>query len=197
MLLDHINIILFDKEFFILSLLGRFAFPLFAYMLVKNVLFYSKNIDKYAFRLFIFALISQPVYMYVFNSDFIPMNIFFSLVIALYFVKALEKKDYLLMIITVISSLYSEYSIFSLLFVYALYFMFKEPFKNRRYVYILITLCLLGGVDYISVVPFIFFILYIAYEVELRLGFNDLFRKIINFKIDRTSKYKLFFLTET
>lgn len=193
MLLDHVDLILFDREFYILSLLGRIAFPLFAFMLVKNVLFYSKNIHKYALRLFIFALITQPIYMYVFNYDNPTLNIFFSLFIGLYFIYLLEIKYYTLTLFMICLSFFSEYSILSLLLIYALYYMFKEPFKDRRYAYLLVTLCLLCGIDYIVIVPVIFFVLLCAYEVELRLSLYDFLRKIVNLKIDRTPKYKYTF----
>ena len=46
------------KHFSILNLIGRCAFPLFAFQISEGFV-HTKNIKKYFFRLGIFALISQ------------------------------------------------------------------------------------------------------------------------------------------
>lgn len=80
MLLDHSGDV-FLKKFTFLNILGRIAFPLFAFQLVVGY-YNTKSIKKYLFRLLLFALISQIPFgffnYYAFDkSD--SFNIFFTL----------------------------------------------------------------------------------------------------------------------
>ncbi len=73
----------------ILNVIGRIAFPLFAFQLVIGYC-HTHNIKKYCLRLFLFALISQvpfSVLMYIMEASIWNLNIFFTLllgIIALY-----------------------------------------------------------------------------------------------------------------
>ena len=54
--------------------IGRIAFPIFAFMSVEGF-FHTKNLKKYAGRLFVFALISEvPFNLVVGNSVFYPLH---------------------------------------------------------------------------------------------------------------------------
>lgn len=58
---DHIGKMFFPK-ITILQIVGRIAFPLFAYCLAVGCI-YTYDIKKYASRLLLFAIISQPFYI--------------------------------------------------------------------------------------------------------------------------------------
>lgn len=95
MFCDHFGKILLP-DVWILPVIGRLAFPIFAYCLVVGSL-YTSNIKRYILRLIIFALISQPFYVLAFHptwADFwlnlTNLNIFFTLVVGLIAVYALH-----------------------------------------------------------------------------------------------------------
>ncbi len=87
MLVDHIGA-LFFPDFIILRIIGRFSFPLFAYLLAVGFI-HTKNIYKYLGRLLVFALISQPVYYLAFPNNI--LNIFVTLFLGLVAIFLYEK----------------------------------------------------------------------------------------------------------
>ena len=64
---DHIGKMFFPK-ITILQIVGRIAFPLFAYCLAVGCI-YTYDIKKYASRLLLFAIISQPFYIMRFSAN--------------------------------------------------------------------------------------------------------------------------------
>ena len=74
------------KHFSFLNLIGRCAFPIFAFQISEGFT-HTKNVKKYFFRLGIFALISQipfSLFMYKFFEDrFFSLNVFFTLFLGL------------------------------------------------------------------------------------------------------------------
>ena len=76
----------FVKHFSFLNLIGRIAFPIFAFQISEGFL-HTKNIRKYFLRLGIFALISQiPFSLFstkFLNSSPFSLNVFFTLFIGL------------------------------------------------------------------------------------------------------------------
>ncbi|MCJ7714565.1 conjugal transfer protein TraX, partial [Candidatus Bathyarchaeota archaeon] len=78
MTIDHIGYTLFP-DLTILRIIGRLAFPLFAYLIALG-LNSTKKPSKYLLSLLIFGFISQIPYFLVFNiQPFERLNIFFSL----------------------------------------------------------------------------------------------------------------------
>ena len=78
MTIDHVGYTLFP-DLVILRIIGRLAFPLFAYLIALG-LNSTKKPKKYLLTLLLFGFISQLPYFLVFNiQPFERLNIFFSL----------------------------------------------------------------------------------------------------------------------
>jgi hypothetical protein len=126
MLLDHINKILFDNQYFILEFVGRLAFPLFIYLSVSSYMYYTKSKENYIFRILIFSLITTPFHMYGFGLEFFPLNIFFSIALGLIAIYMIEKKYYLFVWVPYAMALYVDYSFYGVLCFVAFYYFLKE-----------------------------------------------------------------------
>jgi hypothetical protein len=94
MVIDHAGRIFFPGNI-LLGILGRIAFPLFAYCLVVGCL-YTHDVKKYILRLSVFAVVSQPFFGMAFHptweqfwQEFFIVNIFFTLVAGVLAVNAL------------------------------------------------------------------------------------------------------------
>jgi hypothetical protein len=108
MVIDHTAKIFFPNDM-ALAIIGRIAFPLFAYCLVVGCL-YTRNFKNYILRLSVFALISQPFYVMAFHhtwegfvENILVANIFFTLVAGVLAVNALMniKKNWWMLLIVV------------------------------------------------------------------------------------------------
>jgi len=92
MTVDHVGVMLYP-EFTVLRFIGRFSFPLFAYLLILGIE-NTRNIRYYFTRLFIFALISQvPFFLALDYGPFDSLNIFFTLSSGLLFVYFFKKSS--------------------------------------------------------------------------------------------------------
>lgn len=138
MVTDHLGFI-YEIDF--LRYIGRLAFPLFAYVLVYNYLFHTSDKKKYIIRLFLFALISQPFYLFVFNG----LNIFFTLgvglsILYLYENLKLDKGALILFSVIFFSMLipiswFLDYKIFGILMILAYYYYLR--FEKGFYLVVL------------------------------------------------------------
>ncbi len=81
MTIDHVGAILLPQAGW-LRIIGRVAFPLFAYQLAVGHL-HTRNISRYALRLAIWGLIAQPIYMIAFGVRLWSLNIFATLLLGL------------------------------------------------------------------------------------------------------------------
>lgn len=86
MIIDHTGAILYPGEI-TLRIMGRIAFPIYCFLLIEGY-HHTKNIKRYGWRLFVFALISEVPFDYAFNGklDFSHQNIFFTLWLGLLFI---------------------------------------------------------------------------------------------------------------
>lgn len=75
MLIDHIGYTFFPYEF-TWRVIGRLAFPLYTYLLVRGLVF-TKNKNRYLLRLFYLALLSQVPFMLLFEVE--SLNVIFTL----------------------------------------------------------------------------------------------------------------------
>ena len=93
MLIDHVGLIFFP-DYVIFRVIGRFSFPLFAWGIAQGAK-YSHDLNKYAWRLFIFALISQyPFYLYgsIASTGIASLNVLFTLLLGLLSVSAYRSR---------------------------------------------------------------------------------------------------------
>lgn len=81
MLVDHIGVVIFP-QISELRVIGRMAFPLYAWCLVVGSV-KTRNPLKYALRLLAAAVVSQPFYMMALNHTWTDFSILFTLLIAL------------------------------------------------------------------------------------------------------------------
>lgn len=84
MLIDHTGAILFPNVI-VLRIIGRLAFPIFAYLISEGLL-HTSNVKRYLKRLFLFALISEIPFDLAFHRViYYPQsqNIFFTLFLGL------------------------------------------------------------------------------------------------------------------
>jgi len=92
MLIDHLGASLLTgiPE---LRIIGRMAFPLYAWCLVVGTV-KTRSPLRYGLRLLIMAVVSQPLYMMALNHTWADMNILFTLLIALAAIQGMRAKWY-------------------------------------------------------------------------------------------------------
>lgn len=138
MLINHMGI-LFEWShsvqtlpFFAISeFIGRFTFPIMAYLLVEGY-HYTRNLKKYAGRLTIFWLISiYPFYLlhnpdYAFSITDIPNNIFFTLLMGLIMLISYEKikspiGHFFIVILFMFLTILSDWNLLGIILIWAFY----------------------------------------------------------------------------
>ena len=128
MTVDHVGAILYP-EFTVLRFIGRFSFPLFAYLLILGME-NTRNIRNYFTRLFIFALISQvPFFLALDYGPFDSLNIFFTLSSGLLFIYFFKKSS-VFVLVPVFASLVLpfDYGIYGIAMICCMYIL-KENTK--------------------------------------------------------------------
>lgn len=95
MFIDHVGYLIFNGHFSFMNFIGRISFPIFAFQISEGYT-HTKNLEKYIFKLFIFALISQ--YPFTLFHGLIStepsLNIFFTLVLGLICIIIYDKVSY-------------------------------------------------------------------------------------------------------
>jgi hypothetical protein len=131
MLIDHIGAVLFP-ELVILRIIGRVAFPIFAFLIVEGF-FHTKNIRKYLLRLLIFAFISEVFFDLATAGTYCNLshqNVFFTLFLGLLAITVYDKLQYahmafaiiLVMLIHMLAFyLATDYSFFGVFLIFAFY----------------------------------------------------------------------------
>ncbi len=89
MIIDHIGAVLYPEsqypDMVILRIIGRIAFPIFAFLIVEGYR-YTRDVQEYGMRLLIFALISEVPFDLAFEKVPFTMdhqNVFFTLALGL------------------------------------------------------------------------------------------------------------------
>lgn len=137
----------------LLRCIGRIAFPIYCYLIVEGF-YHTRNVKKYALRLFIFSIISQIPFSLAFlksATDFSDLNVYFTLLFGLICVLLADeaKKHYkecketgasavlytvgyplaiiLIMIVSVI--IHTDYSAFGIMLILLFYFFRTDKEK--------------------------------------------------------------------
>ena len=128
MTIDHVGVILYP-EFTVLRFIGRFSFPLFAYLLILGME-NTRNTRYYFTRLFIFALISQvPFFLALGYGPFDSLNIFFTLSSGLLFIYFFKKSSVFVLVPVFVSLVLPfDYGIYGIVVIGCI-FILKENTK--------------------------------------------------------------------
>jgi len=91
MVIDHIGAVFFP-DLFIFRIIGRLSLPIFA-MRICDGYRYTKNFNSYLFRIFVIAVISQPLFYIAlgYETMFETLNICFTLLLGLISIHIIEK----------------------------------------------------------------------------------------------------------
>ena len=92
MFLDHIKYAIPMTNNYVTKYLGRFAFPLFAFIITEGYV-HTKDLRKYYKRLIIFAIISQIPFM-LFRTlvgEYLMLNVIFTLLLGLISITVYDK----------------------------------------------------------------------------------------------------------
>lgn len=169
--------------------IGRIAFPIFCFLLVEGAI-KTKNIKKYAIRLFVFALISEIPFDLVAYKEFWyiqKQNVFFTLLFGLLMVWLLQNTtNNLLLLIGVFSCgfaayfLKTDYGMWGIALILAFYV--ATIFPEAGFSLFVILMFFKGGREYwgiFSIIPIVLYngqrgrqfghLLYAVYPVHLAL----------------------------
>lgn len=97
MFIDHIGYGLFPELYF-LRVVGRLAFPIFAYGIAIGYI-NTRNLRRYMLRLLLFAIVSQIPYIFFSPGD---LNIMFTLLLGLCAIYFMDNNKYMLLPLVVI-----------------------------------------------------------------------------------------------
>lgn len=91
---DHVGYLIMGGSSWF-NYIGRFAFPIFAFQISEGYL-HTKDVYKYLFRLFIFAIISQiPFMLFQYSMGInLSLNVFFTLLFGLLAIYIYDKLKY-------------------------------------------------------------------------------------------------------
>lgn len=153
MLIDHMGYIFFPKVLW-LRVIGRLAFPLFAYFIAEGYR-KTRDITDYLGRLTLFALISQLPFMYAFNTKNLYLNVFFTLAMGLYAVYNYDKNKKLYMVLIIAAAcqvIDTDYGAFGVLLVFV-FNRYHDNFKVMARNAILLTIAaqlVQAGITYVN-----------------------------------------------
>ncbi|ADQ05586.1 TraX family protein [Caldicellulosiruptor owensensis OL] len=125
MFIDHTGFLYFPQKP-LLRIIGRIAFPIFAYQVAVGF-WHTSDHKRYLKRLLIFAIISQyPFYLMTGDGELNVIATFFFAALCLYFFK---RKWYPLVIIPLAISYFisMDYGIYGVLTILLFYFLYEKP----------------------------------------------------------------------
>lgn len=138
MMIDHYGAI-FHGDIQLFRIIGRLAFPIYCFLLVEGYI-HTRDVKKYASRLFIFALISELPFDLAFYGQLGTQhqNIFFTLfigLIAMYFMDKYETRGKRLLIFylagILATLLATDYSLIGIIYILSFYKSRNLPKEKR------------------------------------------------------------------
>ncbi len=93
MLVDHVGVIFFPA-ITELRVVGRIAFPLFAWCAVVGTR-YTRSLWRYAARMLVLGLVAQPFYMLALGHSLDEMNVLCTLLLGIAGIAGMKKRRYL------------------------------------------------------------------------------------------------------
>ncbi|HML45319.1 MAG TPA: TraX family protein [Clostridia bacterium] len=141
MIMDHVGVAFFpEPEFIWMRVIGRIAFPLYAWCLVVGME-HTRSVPRYALRLFILFLVSQPFYMTALNHPpywtrlgslqfpWIKPNIFMTLLLGLAAIQGVRDRTVWPTLLAVLASLFldADYGVRGVLCILLLYLLGDNP----------------------------------------------------------------------
>lgn len=184
MLADHMGAVFFPECLY-LTIIGRIAFPIFAFLIAEGY-FYTHNVKKYLIRLFAFALISEIPYNYAFHGEMIAspgLNVFFTLflgLLAIYLYDHFKKQNIVLGVVPVVIIgviayfINTDYGMIGVFMIFAFY-IFRNDFYKKALSYIVLTgaiLVMYSAYEGISVQLYSILALILIYFYNGKKGFN-------------------------
>lgn len=137
MTIDHVGLILFP-EYNLLRIIGRIAFPLFAFQLGIGYL-KTRSFSRYLTRILMYGFIIQITFILAnhflgLHENALYLNIFFTLGIGLLSIYFYDHKQYLYLAITILTSqilqsfgISLDYNWYGLVFILVLYIGRNKP----------------------------------------------------------------------
>lgn len=128
MLIDHIGVVIFP-DIIVLRIIGRLAFPLFAFLITEGYR-HTSNFNKYLARLALLAIVSQYPFWLAFGFDS-GLNIFFTLALGLIAIAFSEKFESIIPVILLASLadiLGADYRFFGVFLIYLIHH-FRYSYK--------------------------------------------------------------------
>ena len=167
MLIDHIGAVLFP-QLTLLRVLGRIAFPIFAYTLVEGFI-HTHDLKKYMIRLGVFALVSEIPFDLAVSGKMIEFghqNVFFTLflgvvMLSLYVRTNNTIKQLTVVAITVFISrfLNVDYSGMAIMMIFLFYYL-REKKTEKLFAVGILILLMAGKIQLFSLLAFIPIALY-------------------------------------
>jgi hypothetical protein len=175
MFIDHFNRVVGMGPYGqFMVIFGRIAFPSFALILIYNYLYNSKNRKMYVIRLFVLALISQPLYSL--TISYYELNTVFALLLALLTINLIIKRNNnpIWYFILTLVALFVDYGIAGLAFMVTLYLYLKD--RKWYFIPLMLLTCFavarfhLPYFIIICTIPFFIFVLELVKISNFRLN---------------------------
>ncbi len=183
MFIDHIGYYIFpyylNEYFIIFRIIGRLAYPIFAYYLALGFK-RTSNLKKYILRMFIFALLTQ-IPFYYFSGQALYLNVMFTFTLGLMMLYFYERKNMLWIAFFILAQiLNTDYAAYGLAIILVFY-LYGEDFKQSMLFFSLLTgiyvIMNSIGASYIGFIDFIQLfsilsvpIIFATYPIKIRIN---------------------------